>query len=180
MVNLLPETAQHSLHKAYYQRLGVFALFLAALAAGSSAALLLPSYIFATADLMAAKQSFSDANAAVSPLSVSDRAAITQASEGIQLMRTYPRSPRIASLVAAAMHAATNGVVVTQVMVVPAPDGSAAVSISGKAADREALLSLEGALRTSGTFTGVSVPLSDLAGNADIPFALSFSSLPTP
>lgn len=180
MVNLLPETAQHSLHKAYYQRLGIFALFLAALAAGSSAALLLPSYLFATADLMAAKQSFSDANAAVSPLPAPDMAAIDQASEEIQLMRTYPRSPRTASLIASAMHAAPNGVVVTQVMVVPASDGSAAVSISGKADDRGALLSLEGALRASGTFTGVSVPLSDLAGNADIPFTLSFSSVPAP
>lgn len=51
-------------------------------------------------------------------------------------------------------------------------EGQASVSISGVARDRQSLLTLESRLNGSGEFTDVTLPVSNLAKDKDIPFQL--------
>ena len=50
-----------------------------------------------------------------------------------------------------------------------------ALSISGVAADRQALISFENSIKASPSFSGVSLPISDFAQNKNIDFQIKFA-----
>lgn len=59
-------------------------------------------------------------------------------------------------------------------------EGQSQLAIAGVATDRQALLAFESRLNSSGKFSAVTLPVSNLAKDRDISFELKLSSIPTP
>lgn len=181
MINLLSERTQRSLRMAYYARFATVAALLCALAVFAGGALLAPSYFLAAVDEGAARDTLASSDRMLASESATgNEEVLAQAAEQVSLMKEYLRTPSIAAALSAFTARVPGGVVVSAVSVTPGAGGTDSVSLSGSAKTRNDLLSFADALRASSSLSGVSVPLSQLAGETDIKFTLSFSFAPHP
>lgn len=180
MINLLPEPEQHSLRTTYYARLATVVIALAAFVVCAGAALLAPSYFLARVEADTMRNSLSASTQALaSGQGASDTKTMEQISEQVSLMKSFPRTPHIAAALSALTRAVPQGVFISKVAIAPDDSGSDSISIFGIAGTRGELLAFAHTLQSSPSFSGVSVPLSQLAGETDITFSLSFSTVPS-
>lgn len=176
MVNLLPDDAQRKLAILYYARLSASAVFLLAFAVAAGAALLVPSYLLATAEADAAARSLS---ASQKTSSADDAASQTlpALSERVSILKAYPRTAAVAGILSALTRALPASVVLNKTAMTfggNADAGGGTVSVSGTAGTRDALIAYAALLRGSALFGGIEVPVSELVAHTDIPFTLSF------
>lgn len=180
MVNLLPEITQQKLSALYWTRLAALALFLLSLAGIIGVAGLLPSYFIASAEADAAAHSLAASQQALQ-LGEKGGAPGTLAlwTERVALLKDYPRPPLAASALSTLTAGLPPGVTFSKIVLTPEDGAHGTISLSGKAATRDALLAFVKELQGKSAFSGVSVPVADLATETDVPFSLSFSfSLP--
>lgn len=181
MINLLSERTQHSLRMAYYARFATVVALLSALSIFAGAALVAPSYFLASVDEGAARDNLASSNRMLaSENATGNEEVLAHAAEQVSLMKEYLRPPSVATALSALTSRIPAGIVVSNVSVTPGTGGTDSVSLSGSAKTRDNLLSFADALRASSSLSGVSVPLSQLAGETDIKFTLSFSFVSHP
>ena len=177
MINLLPDPAKHSLRMAYYERLAIVFCILAACAVFAGAALLAPSYFLARADANAAQNYLVASSQALTGGGTAGATqTLAQLSEQISLMKSYPRAPHVAEILSQVTNHLPVGVFLTRISVTPGSSGPDTISVSGVAQTRDELLAFADALKSLPAFSGVSVPLSQLAGETNVTFSLSFTS----
>lgn len=180
MINLLPDSAKRSLRATYYARLATVGITILAFVVFAGAAALLPSYLLARADAMSAEVYLADSShTAAASQRAADTETLNQLSEEVSLMKSYPRAPFVAQAFSALTQDVPSGVSLSAITLMP-NDPAVSVSISGVAGTRDELLAFANALQGDSSFSGVSVPLSELAGEANIPFSFSFSFTPSP
>ncbi len=181
-VNLLPEKTKQKLRTLYYARLLSVVAFILAVGVAMSATLLLPSYLLARAEADAAARYLAASQQSLDLRAQSGATAmLALLSERIRILTTYLRSAAVAPVFSALSLHLPKGVVLSTIDITTAEGGRGTVSVSGKADTRDGLLSYVSALQGIALFQGVSVPVSDLAAQANVPFTLSFSfTLPKP
>ena len=151
-------------------------MFLVACSTAVGAVLLVPSYFLARVDQNAAASALAASTQALAATgNGSDTDTVAQVSERVSLMKSYPRIPRVAAILSLITAAIPTGISISEISVTPNDSGSDAIVLSGTAGTRDDLLAFADTLKAASALSGVSVPLSQLAGEANIPFTLSFS-----
>ena len=175
MVNILPKDDQKKLHLLYYLRLATAFLFLVAFMFLIGAALLAPSYLLARDEANVAKE-YTTALQQTLELkeSVGAGAALTSLAEEIALMKTYQSQPAIGDALAAITTKLPKGVSVSKILITPPVTAEGKIGLVGTAKTRAELLAFVSVLQENPLFTKVTVPVSDLAGDTNLPFSLTF------
>lgn len=173
MVNLLPRSVVRALVFRYYTRLFTLGCAFIGCAFLISAAFLGPSFILATRAGEAAERY---AQAAEESVGLKERSGVSESmrvlNERVSLLDAGSLYPQSTEIIEAMLKPLPRGVSVTA-FAYATGEGAANVSVSGVAETRVALLAYAEALRASGQFEGVNVPVSQLALDADIPFSIS-------
>lgn len=181
MVNLLPLSARRTLVRDYCFRLAAFVLFLMALVTFFGTLLLAPSFFLARATADAGTRYRVALEETVGLRERSGAAASVAAlAERIRILGTLAALPVTSDVVDKVTGAMPHGVTLTSLTIVRT-DSGAALTLSGSAATRDTLLSLAASLKEVNGFSGVSLPVSSLASDKDIPFAIDITyATPTP
>ncbi|MDO8523792.1 MAG: hypothetical protein Q7R74_01025 [bacterium] len=175
-VNLLPDTTKRKFAALYYTRLFSIFIFLIALGVAMSGALLVPSYLLANAQADAAERYLAASQKSVN-LGAQGGASgmFALLTERLSILTDYLRRSVTGPVLSALSGRLVKGVSVTKIAITLTGNGAGTVSVSGEAGTRDALLRFVASLQGAELFQRVSVPVSDLANEADIFFTLSFS-----
>ncbi len=176
MVNLISTAEKRALTVRYYARLAALVLFLFSLGIGVNAILLIPSFILAGNEADAAHRFLGAAEQAVSLGGKGGAPGILAlTTERVDILKTYARQPQTAAVLSAVTAAPLSGISLATIAIAPNASAAGTVSIAGTAATRSELIAFVDALKATPLFSGVSIPVSDLASQANVPFTLSFS-----
>ena len=175
MVNILSKDAQNKLRTLYYVRLFSMLAFLVAFMFLLGAGLLSPSYLLAREEANVAKE-YSTALQQTLALkeSAGAGAALTSLAEEIALMKQYQSQPAVADALSAVISKLPKGVSISKILIAPPIIADGKIGIVGNAKTRAELLAFVSALQENPLFNKVVVPVSDLAGDTNLPFSLTF------
>jgi len=173
MVNLLPKKEINILYRAYYVRLFTAWLLLVSCAILVGGALLVPSYVVSE---RAADSGERYLAALEETVGIRERAGVTDdvraLAERLRILGDYSSEVSYGPFFEDAFFELTSDIRVGGIAFTKGSD-ALQVSISGNAKTRTALLSFADRLRQSGHFEGVSVPVSQLAVDENIPFSIT-------
>ena len=172
MINLIPPSAKKAIIREYYIRAVTvwMALVLAALCI--VAVLCLPAYVLVQLQETNVTSSFAKMQ--------EDSGAFLEASNVIEetnktarsLDEVYSIQPLL-PVIAHIQSLAPSGIIFDEIVISRAKDHSVeTVTVSGEAATRESLASYRDALRSDEKFSDVTLPLSNLAKNEEVPFTI--------
>jgi Tfp pilus assembly protein PilN len=180
MVNLLPTAHERSLKRDYYLRLISLVALMLSLVIFLGGLLLIPSYFLARASADASTRYVAALEETVGLRERSGvGATVATLAERVRILNEYAAAPVTPGIVTALIGAMPKGIALTSLSITRTSAG-ASVSINGSAASRDALLSFATALKDVHAFSGVALPVSQLASDKDIPFSLSFIFTPAP
>lgn len=172
MVNLLPISDRHALTRSYYLRLGALFLFMFSIVAFAGGLLLLPSFFLARGTADAGERYLA---ALEETVGLRERAGVADEMQALQervrIMRDAHGGPMSLGVLEA-LGKDVPGISVSGIAFAREGEG-AKVSISGVAGTRAALLSFSTRIRENPAFSDVVFPVSQLAGEEDIPFSIS-------
>ncbi len=175
MVNLLPPSTKRTLLREYYLR--VFATFflLSAVVMGAGAGLLLPSYYLARAESEEAVR-YLDALQGTADLRARTQTgkSVQAFTEQVALLKEYGSRPFTAEMISRIQEHLSGDVSITTISVEYEAGDRGRISLGGSAKTRTALLTFAESLREELIFSGVSVPVGQLAGDSDLPYSLTF------
>lgn len=170
MINLLPRNTLRRARREYYVRLAALGLFSLATVFLSSAAFLIPSYLFARIEQEAALARHGISTAATS--NQRDTLQSAELAHTGELLAAAEVSGAPVALLLAEMLAARPEEVTLSRISFEAGDPSR-FSISGGSRSREPLLAFRSKLEEAAAFESVELPVSNLAKAADISFSMT-------
>ncbi len=175
MVNILPQGAQRSLYQKYYFRLAAAFFFTAGVFVAVGAALLAPSYLLAEEEAASAKR-FRDAVVETLALKGTNTAArtVSALAEEVKLLNAYGKKETAIPIIAGALSAQDSAIALRKIAFSWRDQNGGAVTLDGVADTRTALVEYVSELQKNALFSGVAVPVSNLASDADIAFTLTF------
>lgn len=172
MVNLLPKKESQALFRSYYLRLGVVFLALVSGALFVGTALLIPSYVVSDRAADSSERYFA---ALEETVGIRERTGVTDdvraLAERIRILNQHTNEVAYAPFFEDALSDLSSGVTITGIAFTKG-EGALSVALSGVAQTRGALLAFADTLRATGRFEGVTVPVSQFAQEADIPFSI--------
>lgn len=172
-INLLPKEKARSLFQTYYVRLATLTLVLISGAIAIGGILLAPSYILASRAADAGERYLA---ALEETVGVRERAGVSDdvrlLAERLRVLDQEARSESFVPLFEAALGSLPPSIRVSGISFSKGAD-AIQVSIVGTAATRTALISFSNRLQQSGTFDGVTIPVSQLAIDQNIPFSIT-------
>lgn len=169
MINLLPLQNLRRARREYYMRLMALSGVALAMVLLSSAAFLIPSYLFARIERDAALATFERLKSALDEGAANDSRALSRTAELLEVAnkdaaRAVPQLREI-------LRAQPGGVALSRVAFEVREQPQ--FSVSGVAQTREVLLAFRDTLRESETFENVELPIGSLAKAVDIEFSLT-------
>lgn len=178
MVNLLPHHTLRSLRHMYYARLTTLAATALSIAVLIGGVLLVPPWILAE---RAADAGERYAQALEETVGLKERTGVSQEvralAERARAVTDYSAGLSSSTLFQALFEKMPSTVRVVSIRYRKGEEAFS-VSVAGEAQTREALLAYVDALRRDGGFENVTVPVSQLALDANIPFSLTATYTP--
>lgn len=179
-INLLPPASVRALSRLYYARLFTLAFTLIAIAFVVGGVLIVPSYILASRAADAGERYLA---ALQETVGVRERAGVSDETralaERLRILDTYTNEASFAPMFESLFGDLEPSIHVSQVAFSKGPD-ALQVSIAGAADTRAALIAFAKRLEDSGSFEGVSVPVSQLAADENLPFSITATYRSTP
>ena len=175
MVNLLPVQNQTRLSRTYYIRLATTFLSVAAVVLFVGGLLLAPSYLLARDEAESAKRYLSalDESAGLRERSGA-LSVVAELKEGIDLSKLFAEPATTADALSAITAHVSGGLHIGKIVFGKTEEGQVSISVTGVADTRTNLLSFAESLKADAFFEGVTLPVSQLAQDADIEFTLRF------
>lgn len=173
MVNLLPRKTIHRLHRTYYVRFAttIFALLAGAFAIGG--VLMVPSYVVSERTVDSSERYLA---AVEETIGVRERAGVSDEmralAERVRILSEHNNTLSAVPFFEDVAELRTSEVRITGIGFNKGEDAFS-ISLAGVAATRSALLEYIDRINESGKFEGVSVPVTQLALDADIPFSIT-------
>jgi hypothetical protein len=180
ITDLLPYERRKALRRDYFLRLvTVVASFLTALTV-SSAALLLPTYVFLTTSAHTKEARLSSIE---STLSSSDEKALsarlTALSNDIATIVALGNAPSVSAVIRAMLAVSRPGITLSGFTYSSsANESSKTLSISGSSVTRDTLRNYQLALKSAPFAKSADLPISAYAKNTDIPFIITVTLAP--
>lgn len=174
-MNLLPPKEKEALRQSLKTRSLALGMFLVAVAFLAGSIMLLPSYFLALGNFY--RVSSEDSSLTIHdesqvkallnlPQEIGDKLGLVASSERLPttdyisaIVESLPQDVKLDSLSFARGHSREE-------------ENGTLVSVSGEASSREALMLFSNALKESGRFLSVDVPVSNLAKDKDLPFSI--------
>lgn len=175
MVNLLPEPQRRAHYIHYYLRLfsTLFLMWTVVVAGGSI--FLLPSYFLSRDESDSAKKYLEAAEGKAGIQSKQQVGKeVSQFADEVKALKLYGREPLAAKIFSTFETHLSKEIVIKAVALSFGDEEIGKITLTGVAKTRTALLSFAESVREESLFTGVSVPVSQLAGDTNLPFSLSF------
>ncbi len=176
MVNLLPKDAERTLRIEYYLRLIAVLFILLAVSFSIGAGLLMPSYLLAKNE---ADESDRYLRALEESADIRESTGATRLlsilAERVRVLTDFTWEPLVPSYMEDISNLAPQGVLVDKLIIRRTAAGDGEITLSGVSSTRSALLEYGRTLNEHTDFDGVSVPVSQLVSETDIPFSLVFS-----
>lgn len=173
MVNLLPQKTITRLRRTYYLRFAatLTILLVGALAVGT--VLLIPSYVVSERSADASERYLS---AVEETIGVRERAGVSDdvraLSERLRILNEYAGEPTTKNFFEDALSNLSSRITITGISFSKS-GGTLNISIVGSADTRSSLLTFVETLQENERFNGVSVPVSQLARDSNIPFSIT-------
>ena len=179
MANLLSTAERQVLRTERFKRLGICALIGILITFAIGSVLLVPSYLSATSREKTTQERL-DALTKLIELKQGDSSdtAIRDTQDRLEILASALEAQTPSELLLETTGNTPAGVTIWQYSY-STSDTTITISISGRAANRAALLSFGEALRASGLFVSVDIPISTLARSEDIAFTLSLDLVTT-
>lgn len=169
MINILPESGRSVVRRDYRVRLISVFFFLLALLSLLTAALFLPSYLFATVESEQAFREEARLSASKASGEKSDMEVIASTNQQITELEVYMGASRPSEALVSTLQSAGFGIELLRVSF----EGVAnSISLSGKAASRDSLLQFSKIVQKLPIVASVDLPVSDLAKSTDIFFSM--------
>ncbi len=172
MVNVLPHTEQKKLAWRYRLRLVTTLFFILTAACAAGLIFLVPSYFIAVEQVDTTER-YRSAVAGTIDLRGEESIERTSATvaERIRVASEFDTASRLSTVISDLSGVPRPGVALFRISMTPR-EGTFAVEVSGEAKTRTNLLTFAEALRESGAFSNVALPVSQLVLERDVPFTL--------
>ncbi|HVX90080.1 MAG TPA: hypothetical protein VHC20_00245 [Candidatus Paceibacterota bacterium] len=183
MINLLPPDRSRAFRRNYFIRLATVAFMLLTALVVIHGILLLPSYLYATAEVRAEQAALvnTSANAdATAESAASELATLKASAAHLAELKNTPSASGAVRVVLGVPHP---GVSLASITYTPPTGGnaqSAKMVLSGTAATREELRSYNLALTGAPFVTSVDLPISAYAEDTDIAFSMTITGTLAP
>lgn len=174
-MNLLPKQHKEDLRKGFKLRFLITALFVVSAAFCLGLIMLLPAYFLTPGRFieMASENFYLDDDAPLASEILVQPERIDAKLKFLQAHLSQPASTEIFSGIVLAL---PSGVSLDSIALSRGTgEKGTIVSVSGNAPSRESLVTFSSALRESGLFAEVDVPVSNLAKDRDLPFSIEMS-----
>ncbi len=172
MVNVLPQTKKRAIIFRYYRNLIILLSVVYTISFGAGAILLIPSYL-ASREQADSYERYRDALEGT--LGLKERGVIEKdiavLSERLRVVRDLNEGAYSRTVLESVSDVVTNEVVITGIAFAPI-EGGVGVTLNGRAENRNALVAFVDILRKSGTYEGVSLPVSQLVVEQNPPFSI--------
>ena len=172
MINLLPLAAKKQVRREYWVRVATAWLMLWTVALFVGASILLPAYVLVGSQISVYELSADEASEQVESYQ-EVRSALTAASEQARLVVDEAELPVMSKLIDVFEDEQGTDIEFTELQLSREGTDIAPVSISGVAADRQALASFRDRLLALEQVSTVDLPISNLASDRDIKFTLT-------
>ncbi|MCR4334438.1 MAG: hypothetical protein NUV47_01770 [Patescibacteria group bacterium] len=174
MFNLLPEKYKKRLENEYNIRLAIVVFVLIFLITLISVAFLTPSYLLSkTKETEVENRLATIKNQAPDQTSVELNAVLLQTKKELSVLAPTSNISFLESIKKILARKIPNITIIGLTII---ENGSIwKTSISGVASNRDTLISFKKSLESEQSFSGVDLPISDLARNKDIPFTITVS-----
>jgi len=173
MFNLLPKEEKATIRREYRVRFAVVALWFSFVTFVCSSFLLLPAYFLS---IQKEKAALRQAETLTKSVEAGEAVQLEKVLLNVKDKLAYVDSEqpplRLYELIREVTKRRSEGVAFTTLTVVDAGDGKRRINISGKASTRGSIVAFEKALRGSGLFERVELPVSSLAKDANSEFAV--------
>lgn len=174
-MNLLPQEEKEILKKGFRLRVFVLLNIFLAIFFLAASIFLFPSYFLA-------KEQLSIIYSLDTSIKPKDEDTIaktllvpTELENKMRFFDTNYRNKKAADVIAEAINLKNGGIKITSILFSKTPEGpesKVTLVISGRADKRDSLISFQSALKDSGKFQSVDVPVSSLAKDKDLPFSV--------
>lgn len=172
MVNVLPPTKKRTIMLRYYRNLVMLISIVYVISFGAGAVLLIPSYL-ASREQADSYERYRDALEGT--LGLKERGALEKdiavLSERLRVVRDMSAGSYSRVVLESVSEVVTDDVVITGIALIPI-EGGVGVTLNGRAKNRNALVAFVDVLRKSGTYVGVSLPVSQLVVEQNPPFSI--------
>ena len=175
MINLLPKRAYKKVSHEYYTRLiTLFFLVMSAVFCFSTL-LFLPSYFLVRDEAQEAARFLEAAETQAQLREESEKGRqVAALAEKQRILFPYTKQVVVSTMLETLLRAKPDGVSITELAYVHG-DGETRLSFSGEADTRSALVSFTDNLKKTAAFRDVSLPVSSLIADSDIPFSFSLT-----
>lgn len=174
MINLVPPPGLAAVKKEYWLRVASVWLFLFGTVCLIGATFLLPSYIQLTAQINDAKSTMVSLNDTATSFDISAAQLITANQQAALLVHNADNTA-LTDYIARAESLVQPGITLTSFVLQVRPETNPTFTVSGQAATRQTLVAFRDALEATTEFVEVSLPISNLITNQDIPFAMDIT-----
>ncbi len=172
MINLIPQSAKSSITREYWTRVFSVWLFILSGVTFIVTALLVPVYVLVNAQIDAYEETATAAISEVNKYNLSSTALVRASQDAAKIIRMQD-APRFTDYVALFESLQNDAVVIERFEFSKQGDELFPVSISGKAETRQALADFREALLGNERIDTVVLPISNLAQDKDITFAIT-------
>lgn len=185
MINLLPPDRSRAFRRNYFIRLTTVGFMLLTALVVIHGILLVPSYLYATAQVRAEEAQLTSTQRAASADAASAEAELAALKNNATYLARLGTTPSAAAAVRTVLSIPHPGITMVSITYTPPATGNAAsakIVLSGTAATREGLRAYDLALTGAPFITSVDLPISSYAEETDIAFSMTVTGTlaPTP
>lgn len=183
MINLLPPSRTRAFRRSYFIRLATVGFVLLTMLVVIHGILLLPSYLYASAEVRAERSELASTQRAPADNATSAQAQLTTLKNDATYLGRLGSAPSASGAVRAVLSVPHPGISIVSITYTPPGPASAAsakIVLAGTATTREELRTYDLALSGAPFITSVDLPISAYAQESNIAFSVTLTGTLTP
>jgi cell division protein FtsL len=173
MINLIPPSAKRSVIREYWKRVATVWLFLLSATAVILSVFLLPTYLVLTNEISSLKNTMSESQSKISNYDVSVKSLVSVSQHSARLIAN--KQDIQFSAVSQKLQSLANEGVVIDSFIFTVDSVLTTLQVSGTAEDRTSLVSFKDKIQNDNLFSKVSLPISNLIKDKNLPFSMEIT-----
>ncbi|HUY62583.1 MAG TPA: hypothetical protein VMV50_02230 [Candidatus Paceibacterota bacterium] len=180
LTNLLPVNRQRTITREYFVRLGVIAAWLVTLLIVASGFLLIPTYVYLSANQSTKTSQLAGIESSLSSSDATSLAAqLAALSNDAATLSALKDMPAASTVIREMLSVARPGITLTGITYTPSGMGTpGTLAVIGTATTRDTLRAYQLALQSASFASAANLPVSAYAKNANLPFTITVTLSP--